>query len=283
MRKENEKMKFSVLLSVYVKEKPKYLKEALESIRYQTIQPAEIVLIEDGLLTKELYSVLAEYEKKFPYMKRYSFDKNQGLGIALAKGVELCSNELIARMDTDDLAVRNRFEKQVEYMEKHPEIAVCGGLIEEFSDQGDVHRIKGMPEKMEDIEEYVKYRNPLNHMTVMFRKAAVLAVGNYQRVPYLEDYDLWSRMIVNGARFYNIQQVLVKARVSDQLYNKRGGLEYCKEYLKLRGRQKKLGILNNIAYIKSCVQTILITIVPIAWRKKIYVTLLRNTKQYGND
>lgn len=271
-------MKFSVLISVYYKENPEYLDEALKSILDQTLQPDEIVLIEDGELTPELYKILDKYEKIFRDMKRYSFLENKGLGVALAEGVKLCNYDLIARMDTDDIAVKERFEIQKRYMEEHPQISICGGLLEEFNDCGNIHQTKFMPEDMESIKLYAKYRNPLNHMTVMFRKDAVLSAGNYHKAPYLEDYDLWSRMLTNGEQFYNIQCILVKARVSNSLYNRRGGVRYCGEYLKLRKRQKQWGLLNGRSYIQSCLITILITIIPVKIRKKIYVDILRKKR-----
>ncbi len=114
-------MQFSVLLSVYRKEKPEYLKMSLESIRLQTVEPDEIILIEDGVLTKELYLVIEEYLKVLPNMRVYKFDKNKGLGLALRKGVELSRYELVARMDTDDIAEPERFRIQMDFMENNPQ------------------------------------------------------------------------------------------------------------------------------------------------------------------
>ena len=128
-------MQFSVLLSVYRKEKPEYLKMSLESIRLQTVEPDEIILIEDGVLTKELYLVIEEYLKVLPNMRVYKFDENKGLGLALRKGVELSRYELVARMDTDDIAEPERFRIQMDFMENNPQISVCGGLMREFNDR----------------------------------------------------------------------------------------------------------------------------------------------------
>ena len=268
-------MQFSVLLSVYRKEKPEYLKMSLESIRLQTVEPDEIILIEDGVLTKELYLVIEEYLKVLPNMRVYKFDKNKGLGLALRKGVELSRYELVARMDTDDIAEPERFRIQMDFMENNPQISVCGGLMREFNDRGIISQVKNMPETQKEIWKYAKYRNPINHMTAMFRKADVLNAGNYRNFPYLEDYNLWSRMLVKGYKFYNIQKVLVKARVSDDLYNRRGGIAYCQRYLILRQIQRKIGLLKPWDYIKACGITILITLVPNTIRKLVYIKMLR--------
>lgn len=268
-------MSFSVLMSVYKKENPRYLREALDSVFHQTMLPGEVVLIEDGPLTKELYEVVEAYQKQYSVIRVHAFPQNVQLGRALEQGVRLCSNELVARMDTDDIAVPNRFEIQYQYMTAHPEVAVTGGLMEEFDDAGTIHQIKGMPETQQEILNYAKLRNPLNHMTVMFRRSEVLKAGNYRHFPYLEDYDLWSRLLAQKSECYNIQKVLVRARVSRQVYDRRGGFSYCRTYLRLRRQQRDSGLLNRREYLKACIVTIGITVISGGIREKIYKKYLR--------
>lgn len=269
-------MGFSVLMSVYEKEKPEYLKEALLSVVNQTMQPDEIVLIEDGRLTDDLYRVIEEIRMQHPILKPYSSQQNEGLGLALAKGVTLCKNELVARMDTDDIASENRFEQQYTYMMEHKEVAALGGFMEEFSEEEkDYHKIKRMPLAMSDIRSYARYRNPLNHMTVMFRKSAVLAAGGYRHFPYMEDYDLWIRMLARGACFHNLDTVLVKARCNNDIYERRGGISYCKQYLKLRKQQYDLKLLNFFEYQVAKLLTVCMTVQPKGLRKAVYRKVLR--------
>lgn len=268
-------MSFSVLMSVYKKENPNYLKESLESVFQQTMLPEEVILMEDGPLTEELYQIIEIFQKQYPQLHTHALPQNVQLGRALAQGVCLCNNELVARMDTDDVAVPNRFEIQFQYMLTHPKITVTGGLMEEFSDDGSTHQRKEMPELQKDILTYAKLRNPLNHMTVMFRKSEVLKVGNYRHFPYLEDYDLWSRLLAQQAQFYNLQQVLVRTRVSPQVYSRRGGFSYCKNYLRLRKQQRESGLLNLGEYLKACIVTIGITVISGEFREKIYKKYLR--------
>ena len=125
--------KISVLMSVYIKENPTFLKDAIESVQNQTLKPSELVLVEDGPLTPELYQVLdqLEAESDIP-VKRYPLEQNQGLGLALRQGVLQCQYDIIARMDTDDIAVPDRFEKQVQLMEKDKPSTLLGGHIAEF-------------------------------------------------------------------------------------------------------------------------------------------------------
>ena len=277
-------MAFSVLMSVYIKEKPEYLSKALDSVIYQTLPPNEIVLIKDGPLTDELEKVIENKREIYPFFKIYQFRKNVQLGRALAKGVKLCKYDLVARMDSDDIAVKQRFEVQYNYMINHPEKSVCGGWIEEFSGDGTYRKIKKVPETMDKIYKYAKYRNPLNHMTVMFRKEAVLSVNNYRHFPFLEDYDLWIRMISANYKFVNIPQVLVKARMENGVYARRGGVQYCKNCLKLRKQQKKIGLLKTSEYIWSIVGTMVMTLQPDFIRKYICQKILRKKeKQYGKS
>ncbi|MCR5143865.1 MAG: glycosyltransferase [Lachnospiraceae bacterium] len=270
-------MGISVLLSVYCKEKPQHLKKALESIYLeQTRKPDEVVLIEDGLLTDELYEVIEHFALECDELKIYQFDENVQLGRALQKGVELCENELIARMDADDIALPDRLKNQEEFMIKNIDIAACGGWIEEFDDEDSAFKqLKQMPEKPEEIRRYAKYRNPMNHMTVMFRKTAVLEAGNYQHYPFLEDYYLWMRMLAAGSELYNIPQTLVKMRSGMKVYDRRGGRKYTLRYLELRKIQRKLGLLTGLQYICSIILTCGMTMSGSLMRKILYRKVLR--------
>lgn len=268
-------MGFSMLMSVYAKEKPEYFRQALESVVKQTLIPDEIVLIKDGVLTQELEDVVLEFQTKYEILNTFQFETNVQLGRALAKGVELCRNELIARMDTDDIAVVDRFEKQYQYMMAHPEISALGGWMEEFNDEGTYSKIKRMPETSAELRKYAKYRNPLNHMTVMFRREAVLQAGNYRHFPYLEDYDLWSRMLVRQGEFHNIPTVLVRMRNNDNVYKRRGGFSYFTQYVKLRKQQRKIGLISCWEYVMANILTLGMTLQPTFLRKFIYQKILR--------
>lgn len=274
-------MSFSVLISVYAKERPEYLSAALDSVFDQSLPPDEVVLVEDGRLTKELYGVIKQKQKLYPNLKIVQLEKNQQLGRALAKGLEVVNHELVARMDSDDIAVRERFEMQYQYMVNNPQIAVVGGYIKEFNDQGTWNKIKQVPLEEKDIYQYMRYRNPLNHVTVMFRKHAVMQAGGYQHYPFLEDYYLWNRMYAHGARMANIPKVLVKVRTSADMFKRRGGLRYCAWYLKFRKVQNKLGITNKREYFIGCVLSLAISLLPGWLRKWIYNFVLRRKYKRG--
>ena len=219
--------KISVLMSVYKKENPEYLRASLESILVQTRTADEILLIEDGPLTQELYQVVAEYQKKCDYLHVHAMEQNVQLGRALAKGVELCQYDLIARMDTDDIANLERCKKQLEFLNKHLDISVVGGQIEEFIGvPSNVVGRREVPLTDMEIKKYIRKRCPFNHMTVMFRKSDIMKAGNYQDWFWNEDYYLWIRLLILGVKFANLPDVLVKVRTGPDMYQRRGGKEY---------------------------------------------------------
>ena len=175
------KIEFSVLMSVYYKEKRENLKQCFKSIyENQTLKPNEIILIEDGQLTEELYEeIKIQKEKLKEILKIIKIDKNLGLGNALKIGVLKSKYEWIARMDTDDIAYPERFFKQVTFLENNPQIDVLGTFMTEFS--GDISNkicVKDAP--LDKIEKFIKYRSPINHPSVFLRKSKVLEAGNYE-------------------------------------------------------------------------------------------------------
>ena len=218
---------YSILMSVYKKEQPGHLKESIQSILSQTLKTDNFVLVCDGKLTKELEQIIKEFQENNPgIFSILRLERNRGLGIALQEGLPYCKHELVARMDSDDIAKPCRCEKQIEIF-CTKQVDIVSGTIEEFNKvPGDRKIYKILPENQEEIIRYARTRNPFNHPAVMFRKTAVEAVNGYQPFYLLEDYYLWVRMLGNGARAYNIQENLLYMRVGEGMYNRRGGLKY---------------------------------------------------------
>ena len=245
--------KFSVLMSVYKGEKTEFFQEAMESVLNQTVVPDEIVLIRDGIVYDELQAAIDYYVDEYSNLVTYiPLEANRGLGNALNAGVLAARNELIARMDTDDICVPDRFEKQLSYMNNHSDISVCGGQICEFVDSKDqVAGIRKVPEDNAAINSFIRSRNPFNHMTVMFRKSDVLKAGNYLDMHYVEDYYLWCRMLINGCQFGNLGNVLVYARIGKDMYRRRGGYKYFCSWKQLEKFKKDNGIINWGRYMRT--------------------------------
>lgn len=269
--------KYSVLMSVYYKENPVFLIQSIESMINQTVKPNEIVLICDGPLTKELNDIIDKYTKK--YKKIFNvirLKQNKGLGYALNLGVKNCKNELIARMDTDDVAKLNRCEKQLEVFNYNPNIGIVGSNIEEFSSNIDIiDTIRVVPEFHEDIIKFMKKRNPFNHPSVMYKKSEVLKAGNYQNVRFIQDYFLWIDMMTNGVIGYNIQENLVSMRANDNLYKRRSGKVYIQIQHKLLKYMKEKKIVNQFEYLFFLSLRCISSLLPTSARKIIFKKILR--------
>ena len=267
--------KFSVLLSVYYKEDINFFIQAFNSIIKQTLQPNEIILLKDGALTTELDSIIAEYKILYPNLKVISLLENQGLGKALNEGLKYCTNDLIARMDTDDISLSTRFEKQVHFMKTHPEIDVCSAWIDEFIDSpNNIISRRTLPETPEELYKFGKSRNPLNHPAVMFRKSAVIKAGGYQHFPLFEDYYLWVRMIMNGSKLYNLQEPLLYFRSSTEMYKRRGGLKYALTEIKFQVLLYKIGYISIYQMFKNCCTRFIARIIPNQLRGFLYKRIL---------
>ena len=266
----------SVLMSIYKNENPQWFAGAFASITNgQSRKPDEVVLVCDGPLTEELDGEIEKCRAACSCLKVVRLEENLQLGLALREGVKNCSCDLVARMDTDDIAVPDRLKIQEQFMQEHPDIAACGGEIAEFETEGEIIRVKHMPTAPEDVRSYGKTRNPLNHMTVMFRRAAVEEVGSYQHFPLLEDYHLWSRMLAAGQKLANMDTVLVNARIGSSFAAKRGGRDYYARYKKLRQLQRDWGFLNGAEYRKSLILTFVMTRQPKRARAAAYKVLRR--------
>lgn len=218
-------MKYSVLMSVYKNDNPEFLKTALESIyENQTRKPDEIVVVFDGKLTPELYAVLDKFkEDKENIVVYLPQEVNRGLGEALRIGAEKCTGDYIFRMDSDDISIPERFEKQIAYIEAHPDIDVLGSDISEFdiSPENEQMRLRVCPQKHTDIADMAKKRNPMNHMTVCIKRTALDRCGGYKPLLLLEDYYLWLRMLAGGCKFANISKALVYVRVGNGFLKRR--------------------------------------------------------------
>ena len=268
--------KFSVLMSVYYKEKPEYLDLSLKSIFDQTIIPNEVVLVEDGQLTNELEKIIKKYERKYPkIMKVIRYKQNRGLGIALHDGLLECSNEIVFRMDSDDYSVHDRFEKQLKVFEEK-NVDVVGSNIAEYDEKMEnITGYRTIPETNGEIYKFAKKRNPMNHMTVGYKKNTVINSGNYQDMPYFEDYFLWIRMINRKYNFYNLQENLLNVRGGNSMIKRRGGITYIKSIIRFEKALLKIKFINFFEFIINLTERIFFSIIPNAFRSTLYNKVLR--------
>lgn len=269
--------KFSVLMSLYIKEKPEYTRQCFESLLRQTVQATEWVIVEDGPLTQDMYALLDEYEKKYPgLIKRIHFEKNRGLGLALRDGVQVCTYEIIARMDTDDIAREDRFERQLSMFEINPSLDICGSYIKEFDGlTSNILSERRVPITDCEIKKYQKKRDAFNHMTVMYRKNAVLKAGNYKSCMLMEDTLLWVNMILSGANCANVDDYLVYVRTGNDMFERRGGIAYYKKYKIGRKQVYDTGYISWWDYAYILVIQFIVAVMPNKLRGWIYKNLLR--------
>lgn len=293
-------MKYSVLMPVYRKEHPAYFYRAALSMMEQSVPPDEFVLVCDGPLTEELDAEIEKLEETWSErMKTVRLPENRGVGPALAAGVESCRNNLIARMDSDDIACLDRCEKQLAQFQGNPALALASGAIAEFGMDSlekaanmqwtidtpeeptgipkdcSITGTRALPCSYEAILAFARRRNPMNHMAVMMRRDAVLAVGNYHAVNGAEDYDLWVRMLQAGYQAENLPDVLVYARTGNGMMQRRGGLAYAKENVRLQTRFYKSGFLTFSQYISNCAVRVAASILPSGIRGYLYQKKLR--------
>lgn len=257
-------VKLSIITSVYKNDNPEYVRVALDSMLVnQNVKPAEIVLVQDGPVPSELSVLLNEYETKYPeVMHIIRLEKNGGLGNALKLGVENAKFDLCARMDSDDICLPDRFEKQLAYLEVHPECDIVGGQMTEFIDSPDnIVGRREVPLNNDDIYQYMRSRCALNHVTVMFRKEAVLKAGNYQDWFWNEDYYLWVRMMMAGCNFANISDVAVNVRSGADQYARRGGRKYFDSEIGIKKLMLNNGMITRKEYIINYVERFIIQLI----------------------
>lgn len=274
----SETTKFSVLMSVYHKEDPKALKEALDSVYNQTIKPSQVVMVKDGPLTEELDAVIDKYDNTFEKITIVPLATNKGLGLALAEGLTYCEYPLVARADTDDINVIKRFELQLQAFDANPELSIVGGQIDEFYIKNGEMVFTGsrrVPTVENEIRKFSKRRNPFNHMTVMFKKRDIEEVGSYRHKLGHEDYDLWMRVLASDKRVFNLSKTLVYVRAGIDLMSRRGGKEYAKNFLEVRKEFYQAGYISFTDYLGAQVSAIVLWLFPSKFRASLYQKVLR--------
>lgn len=242
-------MSFSVLISIYYKEQAEHFDACMESIwDNQTLKPSEIIVIEDGPLTPELNKVIAYWKEKIEdILKVTKLTENVGTGKAKNIGLQQCSNEIVCIVDTDDICVPERFKKQIDFLQENPSVSIVGGQILEFVE--DIQNPTGMrqvPLSHENLKNYAKRQSPFNNMTITYRKKHILEVGGYQHHLWMEDYNLFLRVIARGYKIQNLPDVLVYARIDNGMHGRRKGYKYIKSEKKLLDLKKELKLQNPI-------------------------------------
>lgn len=251
MSRLNQQTSFSVCAAVYHGDDPLWFSAAMDSVLNQTRKPSEIILVVDGPVPEELDAEIEKYEAMEPF-KVIRLEKNGGHGNARRIGFANCSNELVAIMDSDDLCMPFRFEKQLQAFREKPDVSAVGGQISEFvNDPANIVDYREVPLSDEEIKLDLKKRCPLNQMTVMLKKSDTLGVGGYMDWYCNEDYYLWIRMYLAGLKFANVPEVLVNVRTGSDMYMRRGGWKYFRSELRLQNYMLKHRVIGVFTYLTN--------------------------------
>ena len=272
----DSEMTYSVLMAVYGKENPEFLRQSIESMLNQTLPFSDFVLVCDGPLSHELNEVITWAQKQMgEKLQLIRLKENKGLGNALHVGVPRCRCSVIARMDSDDISRPDRCERQFRIIERDGYDLVSGTLQEFVREPGDMDRLRVLPRTSEEILQYAKKRNPFNHPCVMFRKESVLRAGSYQDFPGFEDYYLWARMLLLGVEARNLPDTLLYMRAGTGMYKRRGGWKYVKSMLHFRLFLWKSGLSSFLDFVVCAGGQMMICLIPNRLRELFYKKFLR--------
>lgn len=271
-----KKIKFSVLMPILERDDIiKGFPFAIESIISNSLLPDQVLVVVDGPVSRSFKYLIENYKNK------YSLDllwipKKVGLDKALNLGLLKCKNEIIFRADGDDLNHEKRFEIQLPYF--FCSYDIVGSDIDEFNELGEYLSSKKMPTSNKEIYKMISYRNPMNHMTVAFKKSKVLSVGGYPELFLKGDYGLWIKLMNRKMKFINIQKSLVRATTGERMINDRGGIKYIISELKLQKFLLKYGLTNIFQALIVLFIRSLLFILPYNIKNKIYMHFLRTLK-----
>tara|TARA_B110000003_G_scaffold89929_1_gene91996 strand:- start:10491 stop:11279 length:789 start_codon:yes stop_codon:yes gene_type:complete len=261
-------------MSVYISDSPIYFIEAINSLLNQTKMPDEIIIIADGPIGNEL-NVALNYFKNMDLIRIIRLEKNCGLALSRKKAISSTSFDIIAVMDSDDICVPDRFEKQIKLLQDG-KTQVVGGWIEEFvNEPRDKGKVRKTPINHKEIFSFGKWRNPINHVTLMFTKEAYDSVDGYSSVRHSEDWDMISRMLVTGVIIQSVPEVLVHVRAGDEMIERRRNIEQFKGEMMLFIKMYSIGYINLFHLFGNIMIRVVLRALPMFVTKFTYNSLLR--------
>ena len=268
---------YSVLMSVYKKDNPSFLTAAIESMLNQSVLCEQFIVVGDGPLPENLQKVIEEFASKqqelFTVVK---LSENMGLGRALDKGLEVCRNNLVARMDADDISLPSRCEKLLDLFDKNPKLGLAGTNIDEFYDNPqNIVSSRKVPCDYESIRKFMRRRSSFNHPSVMFKKSEVVRCGGYGEMKYKQDFDLFARMLNMDCYALNLDESLLLFRSNKDNYKRRRSWEYCKSYIDVALVNYKRGYCSIIDLAYIIVGQLTLHFAPMWLMKKLSDSLLR--------
>lgn len=271
--------KYSVLISLYEKENPDYFLMSINSILDQSVTPDEIIIVLDGKLNDRLYKIIDYLKSTTSIVKILELKENIGLGLALNEGLKVCANNLVARMDTDDISDKYRMEKQLKLFSIKKDIDIVGSYAAEFlNDETNILSIRSVPILHEDIKKFSRKRSPFNHPSVMYKKDSIMRIGGYSDLRRNQDVELFGRAMFLGLKGENIPESLLLYRINDSLYSRRKSWDNTKTYIHTIKRLWKLGHSSYLDYLIVLIVQLMLYILPNKVSKLFYSKILRRQK-----
>ena len=265
----------SVLMAVYAGDRADWVRAALQSLQDQTHPAEQVVVVEDGPIPADVSTALDDFSAALP-IERVTLPANRGLSHALQEGLAHCRFEFVARMDSDDLAVPQRFRRQADVLEARPELSALGGYVTEFTDDPSVpYAVREVPVGTAKVRKVARWRSPVNHPAVMFRRDDVRAVGGYGAFTGLEDYYLWAKLLTAGHQIDNLPEVLVQQRAGADLGRRRGGWRYAAQEIRLFREFVRMGFLSVPHAVAGLALRLPVRLVPRLLRSGVYRHALR--------
>lgn len=274
---------YSVLSTLYKNDSPEYLKQSIESMLAQTVVTNDYVLVADGPIPTELKEVLSEYEGKYDFFNIVQLPENVGLGVALNEGLKACKNDLVARLDADDISLPTRCEEQLSAFEKDVDLVIVGTDMYEFEDDPEkITSLKQMPYSHEQIYKFGKRRNPFNHSSVMYKKSVIMDLGGYANLRRSQDIELWARVIYAGHKCQNLNKPLIKFRCGGSRVQRKKKWSNVKSDLKVFKKNYKMGYASFTDYVYVWITQMAFFILPTKLAGKLYKKLFRKTPKKPN-
>lgn len=270
-------LSYSVLMSIYRGANPDWFRQAVDSMLCQTVPTDDFVIVCDGALTPELENILAALDAVHPGLFRFvRLKKNVGIGAAANEGLKYCKNDLVAKMDGDDIALPRRCQLQLERFSANPGLTILGGQIAEFENSPEEpFAIRAVPLTNDAIRKFSRRRQAFNNMTVMYRRRDVMAVGGYRNLRRSEDYDLYLRLLMAGCQGENLEDVLVFARVNQSARSRRASWQTFRGCVRSRWYALRCGFSSFWDFLVCLAGAFVIFVCPGRFQQFLYRHFLR--------
>lgn len=263
---------FSVLIACYHGDHVDRFNAAFNSIIQNTLKPTEIILVQDGPVPEDLHNSIQRWVG-LNFVKLVKLKQNTGLANALNRGLEHVTTPLVLRADADDINAIDRFERQVQLLSQGYD--VVGSCIEEVDPENNLLSTKIVPEEHQEIMRYMKFRNPVNHMTAGFRVEKVRSVGGYPELHLKEDYGLWALLGSAGCTFRNSNDLWVQVIRDEAMYARRSGLQHVRSEFRLQQLLVRTRYNNFFLGALICMSRIIAMSTPKEMKKLLYEKYLR--------